>query len=122
MTQQDLYNFGDALRVNRLSHSQFPAQERSLVEVMLPPNPNFTPWQTGQLRRWKLLAPDQRSIAASGRPHRASARMASNGDLLLESDLLSDRDGNYFLIKTFLESLTLVSRSESDFPQLEGEE
>ncbi len=25
MTEEGLYNFGDALRVNRLSHSQFPA-------------------------------------------------------------------------------------------------
>jgi hypothetical protein len=126
MMEQDLYDFGDALRANPRSFSQFTPQERAMVEAMLTPNPNFTDWQKVQVRQWKLLAPDQESLdyanaqlAVSGRPHRIAPRMATNGDLLLESDLLSDRAGNYAPIQSFLESLVLVARPESDFPQPE---
>ena len=129
MTEQDLYAFGDALRANPRSFSQFDANERVLVETMLLPHPSFSDWQKEQLRRWKLLVPNQAvidsanaALAASGEPHRIAARTAINGDLLLESDLLSDRQGNYAPIRTFLEGLLLVSRPESDFPQSEGPE
>lgn len=127
--EEQLNTLGDYLRAYPQSFAELSTENRGMVEVMLTPNPNFSEWQKLQVRQWKLLVPSQEAIdganaalQAAGRPHRISARVATNGDLLLESDLLSDRLGNYAPIQSFLESLLLVSRPESDFPQQESEE
>lgn len=130
MTPEEQLNaLGDYLRANPQSFAQLSPENRAMVEAMLTPNPNFTEWQKVQVRQWKLLAPSQEAVDIanealedSGRPHRIMPRTATNGDLLLESDLLSDREGNYAPIQTFLEGLTLVSRPETDFPQPESGE
>lgn len=127
--EEQLNVLGDYLRANPQSFAELAPQHRAMVESMVTPNPQFSDWQKTQVRQWKLLAPSQEAVddanaalEAAGRPHRIAPRVASNGDLLLESDLLSDRLGNYSPIQTFLESLTLVNRPESDFPQPEDEE
>jgi len=119
MTKKErLTEFTNSLKDNPRSISELEGEELDLVQGILTPDPDFNHIQKKWINLWWLkITPekqDELNYKLSKTYNRISGTKDKEGNLLLSSDLLSDLNNTYSLIKEDLKSLKIIHQEKQD--------